>query len=223
MPPTIVSIQVGMPRIHGDAGAPDSMDQPWRSGFYKNRIAGRVRVSRTNIFGDGQADLKNHGGIDKAILCYSADHYPTWRELLNIADFPHGAFGENLTIQNLNESSVCIGDTWRVGDVVLQVSQPRQPCWKLGRRWRMEDLPKRVIENGRSGWYVRVLQEGTIEDGMTMNLIDRPNLDWSIARANRLMFHDRANLGDARELSELRFLSDAWRRHFATRVASAAR
>jgi MOSC domain-containing protein YiiM len=217
----IVSIQVGMPQNHGVEGATDPMGQPWRSGFYKYPVAGKVRVGRTNIEGDGQADLKNHGGVDKAILCYSADHYPAWRELLKSDGFPHGAFGENLTIQNLDESTVCIGDTWRLGDVRLQVSQPRQPCWKLGRRWRMEDLPQRVIENGRSGWYVRVLEEGIIEAGMTVELIERPNPGWAIARANRLMFHDRENLEDARELSQLRFLSNAWRRHFATRVASA--
>jgi len=215
----IASIQVGTPQDYGVEGAADPMDQPWRSGFFKRPVSGKVRVGPTNIEGGGQADLKNHGGVDKAILCYSADHYAMWRDVLNLRDFPHGAFGENLTIQGLDESSVCIGDTWTVGDVKLQISQPRQPCWKLAWRWKMEDLPNRVIENGKSGWYVRVLQEGTIEAGMAIELLEQPHPEWSIARANRLMFHERENLDDARELSELKLLSDSWRRHFANRVA----
>ena len=155
MTPTIVSIQVGLPSMHGIEGAADPMDQPWHSGFFKETVSGHVHVGKLNLDGDGQADLKNHGGPDKAILCYSADHYPHWKNLLNLTVFPYGAFGENLTIAGLDEQTIFIGDVWRVGDVQIQVSQPRQPCWKLAYRWKMPELPEWVIENGKSGWYVR--------------------------------------------------------------------
>ena len=114
------------------------------------------------IAGDQQADRENHGGLDKAVLAYSADHYAFWRVHLNLPDMPHGGFGENLTIAGLDESSVCIGDRWQAGNVVFEVSQPRQPCWKMGRRWNIADLPKQVIQNGKSGWYLRVLVEGEL-------------------------------------------------------------
>ena len=94
-------------------------------------------------------------------------------------DMPYGAFGENLTIAGLSEESVCIGDIFRIGDVTFEVSQPRQPCWKLARRWRMHELLGLVVRNGRSGWYLRVLEEGWIEAGMPVELIERPNPAWS--------------------------------------------
>ena len=140
----------------------------------RRRCEGRVFVGRTNLVGDGQADLENHGGIDKAVLAYSADHYPKWRRELSLPDMPYGAFGENLTISGLSEESVCIGDTLRIGTVTFEVSQPRQPCWKLARRWRMHELTGLVVRNGRSGWYLRVLEEGWIEASMPVMLIGPP-------------------------------------------------
>jgi len=158
VPPTILcSIQVAVPRSYGREDAADEHDQPWTTGFYKTPVEGSVFVATMNLAGDGQADLKNHGGADKAVLAYSADHYPQWRDELRIPEMPHGAFGENLTISGLSEKSVCIGDIFRIGKVTFQVSQPRQPCWKLARRWRMHELVRFVVHNGRSGWYLRVL------------------------------------------------------------------
>jgi MOSC domain-containing protein YiiM len=160
---TLDSIQVGMPTSYGSEDAANVHDKPWTTGFFKQPIEGLVFVGKTNIAGDGQADLYNHGGVDKAVLAYSADHYPKWREELRLPEMPHGAFGENLTIAGLNEGSVCIGDIFRIGPVTFEVSQPRQPCWKLARRWRMHELTGLVVRNGRSGWYLRVLEEGWIE------------------------------------------------------------
>lgn len=206
------SIQVGQPRTIVDDYGRGEEDRVWFSGFFKQPVAGPRRVHLVGIEGDGQADLVNHGGADKAILAYSLDHYGDWKQQLGIADFPAGAFGENLSVTGTNESQVCIGDVWQIGPVRLQVSQPRQPCWKLGRRWGRKDLPARVIENGRSGWYLRVLQEGVIEAPSTVELIDRPCPEWPIAAVNRIMFHDRDDMETMRALSECEHLAASLRR-----------
>jgi MOSC domain-containing protein YiiM len=208
--PSLASIQVGVPTSYGSDEAPDPHDKAWTTGFYKRPVEGRVFAGATNILGDGQADMKHHGGIDKAVLAYSADHYPAWRDNLRLPDMPHGAFGENLTIRGLSEELVCIGDILRIGPVTFEVSQPRQPCWKLARRWRMHELVALVVRNGRSGWYLRVLQEGWIEAGLSVELIERPNPAWSIARANRIMHHRRTDVSLTLELSEVPRLAKSW-------------
>ncbi len=208
--PTIVSIQVGQPQTHGTPDAADPMDQTWTSAIFKEPVDGPVRVGRTKIEGDGQANPESHGGTDKAVLAYSADHYPQWRETLSIADLPYGAFGENLTIAGQTESDVCIGDIWQAGEVRFEVSQPRQPCWKLARRWRIRDLPKLVVQTGRAGWYLRVLQEGMIEAGVDIELIDRPHKKWTIARANEALY-GQLNRVAVVELASLPELADSWK------------
>jgi MOSC domain-containing protein YiiM len=179
--PILLSIQVGPPRSFGIPGASDPMDRPWTTGFYKEPTVGPVLVGRTNLEGDGQADLVNHGGPDKAVLAYSADHYPAWRSELAKPDLPFGAFGENFTVVGQTEADVCIGDRWTVGEVRLEVSQPRLPCWKLARRWRIKDLALRVDRTGRSGWYFRVLAEGQVTTGQSWRLEERPFPDWTVA------------------------------------------
>ena len=206
----LYSVQAGMPKSYGFEDAADPHDKSWTTGFFKSPIEGPVFVGSTNLTGDGQADLKNHGGVDKAVLAYSADHYPKWREELPLPDMPCGAFGENLTIAGLSEESVCIGDVFRVGEVVFEVSQPRQPCWKLARRWRMHDLTGLVVGNGRSGWYLRVLDQGSVEAGMPVTLIERPNPAWSIARANVILHHRRTDLALTLELADVPRLADSW-------------
>jgi MOSC domain-containing protein YiiM len=143
-------------------------------------------------------------------LAYSADHYPNWRDELNMPEMPHGAFGENLTIAGLSEESVCIGDVLRIGPVTFEVSQPRQPCWKLARRWRMHTLTGMVVRNGRTGWYLRVLEEGYIENGMPVALIDRPNPEWQIERANHILHHSRTDLPLTLALAGVPGLSNSW-------------
>lgn len=204
------SIQVGMPRDYGFEDAADIHDKPWTTGFFKTPINGPVFVGKTNLTGDGQADLKNHGGIDKAVLAYSAEHYPKWRDELGKPDLPFGAFGENLTISGMTEGLACIGDIFRVGEVTFEVSQPRQPCWKLARRWRMHELTGLVVRNGRSGWYLRVMEEGQIEAGMPVELLDRPNPTWTIARANEILHHQRADLQLTLELAAVPRLANSW-------------
>jgi MOSC domain-containing protein YiiM len=207
---TLRSIQVGMPTHYGLENAPDVHDRPWTTGFYKAPVEGPVVVGKTNIAGDGQADLFNHGGADKAVLAYSADHYPKWREELRLPEMPFGAFGENLTIAGLSEESVCIGDIYQIGTATFEVSQPRQPCWKLARRWRMHELTAIVVRNSRSGWYLRVLNEGSIAAGMPVTLLERPNEDWTIARANAIMNHRQRDFSETLALANVPKLAASW-------------
>src|SRR3954447_26270036 len=143
-----MSIQLGRPASMGEPGVADPLLRPWTSGIVKWPRAGKVWLGRTNLEGDGQADNRNHGGPEKAILAFSAGHYPVWREELARPDLPFGAFGENFTIDGQGEAAVCVGDVYLVGGATVQVSQPRQPCWKLARRWGLKDLPARVQQTG---------------------------------------------------------------------------
>jgi MOSC domain-containing protein YiiM len=205
--PMLASIQVSVPRSFGREGAADPMDRPWTTSFFKEPVHGPVLLRRKNLEGDGQADLVHHGGPDKAVLAYSAEHYPAWRQAMNNPSLPFGAFGENLT-----EAEVCIGDTWQVGgEAVVQVSQPRQPCWKLARRWRIKSLALDVQRTGRTGWYFRVLTEGIVAAGMRLVLQERPFPDWPVERANRVMHTERSVTAAAWELAALPLLSDNWR------------
>jgi MOSC domain-containing protein YiiM len=209
-PAVLCSIQVGTPKNYGVEGAVDAHDMPWTTGFFKMPVDGPVFVGATNLAGDGQADLKNHGGVDKAVLAYSAGHYPKWRDELRIPDLPFGAFGENLTVAGLSEESICIGDIFRIGKVIFEVSQPRQPCWKLARRWRMHELTALVVRNGRSGWYLRVLEQGWIEAQMPVALVERPNPLWTIARANEILHHRKTDLYLTLKLADVPRLADSW-------------
>jgi MOSC domain-containing protein YiiM len=180
----LVSIQVGQPRFHGpDVGLPEALDHRWHSAFFKEPVAGPVMVHTTHVEGDRQADPRVHGGPEMAVLAYSADHYPGWREELGIAEMGPGGFAENFTISGQDELSVYIGDVYRVGAATVQVSQPRGPCYKISYRWKRPDLLARCEANGHHGWYLRVLEEGLVEAGRPVDLRERPNPDWSVRRA----------------------------------------
>jgi MOSC domain-containing protein YiiM len=214
----IATVQVGLPQTLGRDDAPDPMDRPWTTGFFKQPVAGPLWLGTTHLAGDGQADLKNHGGVDKAVLAYSAAHYDYWRSHLNLPNLLYGAFGENFTIVGQTEADVCVGDTYAVGEARVQVSQPRKPCWKLSRRWRIADLAQQVLFNGRSGWYFRVLQEGQVAPGQEMQLCDRPYPEWTIARAHQIMHHDRNDRAAAIALANCPLLSDNWREKLLQRT-----
>lgn len=218
MQPRLVSTQVGQPQALGTPGAEDPLDRPWTSGFIKLPVAGPVWLTTTNLTGDAQADLAHHGGPEKAVLAYSADHYDAWRERLRRPDLPHGAFGENFTVAGITEEAVCIGDVWQFGDAIVQVSQPRQPCWKLSRRWRLKTLALQVQETGQTGWYFRVLQEGSVATGLVPKLSERPHPQWSVAKANRVMHSDKHDLVAAAELAALPELAMNWRVTLSRRV-----
>jgi len=208
--PTILSIQVGRPRRLVTRG------QPWVSAIYKEAVDGPVQLGAQNIAGDEQA-WEGHGGPDQAVLAYAAEWYPLWRHELERDDISFGGFGENLTVSGLNEFSVCIGDVYVLPDhcnairARVQVSQPRQPCSKLTRRWDCPDLAKRVQRTNRTGWYFRVLEEGQLQAPMIMRLEDRPHPGWTIARASEAMTRRMRSVDDAHELASLAALSSSWR------------
>lgn len=208
--PVLISIQVGQPRWIGKDGAADG-ERPVLTAFIKEPVPGAVRVSPTGLAGDRQADERNHGGSHMALLAYAAAHYPRWHEELGRPDMTPGSFAENLTIDGLDEATVCIGDTYAIGEVRLQVSQPRQPCFKISRRWQLPDLTKRVEVTGRTGWYSRVMTEGTIEAGTPVVLIERPYPEWTIARTHAVRRNASRNPGAAAALAACTLLSPTWR------------
>jgi len=216
----LLSVQVGVPRTLGRAAATDPMDTVWTTGFFKEPVAGSVRLGRTNLAGDGQADLQNHGGPEKAVNVYPAEHYPYWERELGLAALPRGAFGENFTTEGLLEADVCVGDVFEIGDALVQLSQPRQPCWKLARRWRVKDLALRVQQTGRTGWYFRVLREGHIRAGARLRLTERPHPEWTVAAANEVMHHREHDAEAASALAACPALSVRWRESLARRAAT---
>jgi MOSC domain-containing protein YiiM len=216
--PVVVSLQVSRPATYVHAGHADGNAGRWTTAFFKTPIDGSVHVGPLGLAGDEQADQVHHGGPDKAVLAYSADHYTYWRQHLALPDMPHGGFGENLTIGGCDETTVCIGDSWRAGDVLFQVSQPRQPCWKMSRRWQVADLAKQVIANGKSGWYLRVLAAGELSPGTSLELVARLHADWPVARASQVMYRGKDDLTATRALASLPELSAAWKETLGQRV-----
>ncbi len=163
----ILSVNVGLPR-----------EVKWRNltvktAIFKQPVGGPVAVASLNLGGDRQADLTVHGGADKAIYAYPAEHYPFWREQLPATPISPGQFGENLTTEGLAEDTLNIGDVLRVGSAVLMVTQPRMPCYKLQLRFERDDIIKRFLESRRSGFYFSVVDEGTVEAGSPIELLSR--------------------------------------------------
>jgi MOSC domain-containing protein YiiM len=187
------------------------MDKPWRSAIFKSPVAGPVALIAMGLEGDAQADRRHHGGLDMAVLACSADRLAAWREELDRDDIGPGAFGENLTVAGLDEATVCIGDRFAIGPARLEVSQPRVPCWKLDRRWRMTDLSARVDAKIAGGWYLRVLEEGRIEAGMAVKLIERPHPEWTVARAYAMRRAKGRDLEAAARLAAVAALAPQWR------------
>ena len=192
------------------------------SGIAKTPVDRPLRLGPEGFEGDEQGDRKLHGGPEKAVHHYAAEHYPVWRgELgalpaLGIA----GGFGENLSTTGLTEATVAVGDIFRLGTALIQVSQGRQPCWKLNRRFGIADMAARVQKTGRTGWYYRVLETGTVAPGDAMTLIDRAAPDWTLHRLWRAFYIDRLNRGELTGMAELAVLSEGWRSRAARRLQS---
>ena len=172
----LLSIQIGTPKSYTDEQG------TWETAFFKDTVEGSVFLGKLGLAGDAVANTKHHGGPEQAVLIYGAVNYPRWQAELG-KEFPFGGFAENLTMSGLDEAMVCIGDIYQIGPVKLQVTRPRIPCWKIARRWGMPDLTKRVSQTGRTGWYCRVLEEGEIEAGLLVELLERPNLEQTVAQA----------------------------------------
>ncbi|WP_338871727.1 MOSC domain-containing protein [Myxococcus stipitatus] len=214
--PRILSLHVGQPREMGTPGAADPLERPWTSGIFKEPVQGPVWLSRTGLAGDGQADLRVHGGPEKAVFAYASAHHAFWRERLGREDLGPGAFGENWVLSGGAEDSVCIGDVLKVGSARVQVSQPRQPCWKPARRWRSKELSLLIQQTGRTGWYYRVLEEGEVRAGDTLELVERPFPRFTIAFANHAMHGQHPE--DAAALVDCALLTPRWRESLQRRV-----
>ena len=166
-PMRIVSVNVGRPRT-----------VTWRgrsvtTAIFKDPVPGRVPVRQLNLKGDGQADLSVHGGTDKAVYVYSAEHYADWRRELADLELPWGMFGENLTVEGLREDDVCVGDRLRFGSAEGLVTQPCLPCYKLGVRFGRDDIVKRFLASGRTGFYLAVTREGDVGVGDPVEVLAR--------------------------------------------------
>ncbi|MCP3772374.1 MOSC domain-containing protein [Paenibacillus sp. MZ04-78.2] len=207
----IVSLNVGRPQ-----SVPFEKKEV-STGIYKHPVAGEVFLSSLNFDGDGQADLVHHGGKDKAVCVYPYEHYAYWTERLG-RELQYGAFGENLTTQGLLEDDVCIGDTFQAGGAVLQVSQPRQPCFKLSVKYGVPELPLWVQNTGYTGYYFRVLQEGNVAAGDELILLERHLNGRTVTFANRMMHHEKQNLEGMRAMLAVDRLSDSWRKTFDKRL-----
>jgi MOSC domain-containing protein YiiM len=179
------------------------------SGISKNQVNRSIFVTTEGLAGDEQADLVNHGGPDKAICVYSFDHYPHWENVLH-RTLPYGSFGENFTVRNMREGEVHIGDSFRIGEALVQISQPRQPCWKLAMRWGLEELPFLVTESGTTGFYFRVLQPGEVAAGDELVRVETHPAHITVTEANRLMHKDKDDVGGIRRLLAVQELSISW-------------
>lgn len=211
-------IFVGQPITIGEQGAKDPMERLWESGIFKEEVEVPVFVGFTNIEGDGQADLKHHGGPEKAVFVYPSEHYLYWNKHVQEVKMHAGGMGENFSTVELSEDGVCIGDTYEIGEAVVQVSQPRQPCWKPARRFKQKNLALLIQNSGRTGWYFRVLKEGQVKKGQTFRLIERPFPEWTIATCNSIMHEDKKNIELARKLANCPLLAPNWRETLHNRV-----
>lgn len=207
----VVSIQIGEVRPLVVPSSGGRGDRWVDSGIAKERQKGPVRCETHGLVGDHQADLQVHGGVDKAVLAYSEDHFPHWAEAWGRPVAP-GAFGENLTLRGVKETNVCIGDRFRLGGCLLEVSQPRQPCYKLAAYQRRPELVRMVIATGYSGWYFRVVEPGPVEAGESLELRERPWPQWSIAQANSVLYGKTIDSAAVTELFLIPQLSSAWKR-----------
>jgi MOSC domain-containing protein YiiM len=171
----LVSVNVGVPKKIRVGG------REIYTGIYKSAVPGRVVVRRLNIDGDRQADLRVHGGERKAVYAYPVEHYPFWGSVYPEMELPWGAFGENLTTSGMIESSVRVGDQFRIGSAILQVTQPRSPCYKLAAKFDDEEILETFVSSGRSGFYFSVIQEGEIEAGNQIELVHRDPAALTIA------------------------------------------
>lgn len=216
--PFVHKILTGKVKQLGTPDALNRMDRPWKSGMFKIETDGPLWLERTGLKGDEVADKKNHGGPEKAVFAYPIKHYDYWKKDLELDLIDVGAMGENLAVLDMDECSVCVGDTYQLGDSIIQVSQPRRPCWKPARRFRVIDFALRIQNSGRTGWYFRVLKEGYVQSGIELKLIERPHPEWTIAACNDVMYVHKDNRRLAEELATCELLSENWRRSLKKRI-----
>jgi len=192
------------------------------SGIVKLPVDRSLALGPEGLEGDEQADRRVHGGVEKAVHQYPFDHYAAWQAELGAlpALAAPGGFGENISTSGLTEATVAVGDIFRLGSALLQVSQGRQPCWKLNRRFDTPDMARRVQQSGRTGWYYRVLAPGTVAPGDQLELVDRIAPDWTLHRLWHALYVDRLNKGELQGIAALGVLAEGWRKYAVRRLDS---
>ena len=212
----MTSVRIGRSESFGPDGQ--------ASAIRKQAVNTRIALDSLGLAGDQQGDPLHHGGTDKALHHYPGEHYASWREELaaRASEFEVGGFGENISTLGLIEADVCVGDVFRLGSATIQVSQVRQPCWKLNLRFGVADMARRVQDNGRTGWYYRVLQAGEIGAGDTLRRIERPHPDWPLTRLLAVLYRDCLDRDALAALAGLDALASNCRELGARRLATGA-
>ena len=211
----IVSLNVGLPREvmwHGRAVT---------TGIFKEPVAGRVALRKLDLDGDGQADLTVHGGEYKAVYCYPLAHYDYWKKELPGRKLPMGMFGENFTTDGLSEDSVHLGDRFLVGSAEVVVTQPRLPCYKLGLKFQSDDMVRRFLASGRSGFYLGVTREGEVGAGDEIKVISRDENAVPVSEITRLYIAKRYDGEDVKSLRralQVAALPESWKEYFRERL-----
>ena len=220
-PRPIEALLTGRARPVSAAGAVEVL-----SGIGKQARQGALWLALDGLEGDEQGDRVYHGGPEKALHHYAAEHYPQWRDWYPASPVPYaaGAFGENISTHGMSERDVHIGDVLRVGETLVQVSQGRQPCFRVNLRFNRPDAALALQSSGHTGWYYRVLREGWLAAGDVFELVDRPCPDWPLARAIAAMFPSEPGAAGLRDewlaASQLAPLVPRWRTTFERRLAS---
>jgi MOSC domain-containing protein YiiM len=208
----VISVNVGVPReIHYNG-------RRIRTCIFKEPVSGPVAVHTLHLEGDRQADHRVHGGPDKAIYVYPAEHYDYWRAEFPDKPCPFGWFGENLTTEGLLETSIYIGDRLRIGTAEFQVTTPRVPCFKLEAKFERDDMIKRFLASRRSGFYFRVLQEGELTAGSQIEVIGRDPARIPVSEIARLQASGDDDLEGLRRAAESPALIESWRATFRERI-----
>ena len=201
----IVSVNVGLPRQVIWKGL------PVETGIFKRPVEGAVEVEALNLAGDRQADLTVHGGYEKAVYAYPAEHYPYWRQELPEVSLSWGHFGENLTTEGLLETDLHIGDRLRAGSAVLVVTQPRMPCYKLALRFQRDDMVQRFLASGRSGFYFSVAEPGEVSAGAEIEVLRRDPSRVTVAEIVQLYLGQERDPGLLERAVKVAALPESWR------------
>jgi MOSC domain-containing protein YiiM len=205
----LLSVNVARPRAIQVGG------REVKTGIYKEPVTGRVPVRRHNLDGDAQADLRVHGGEHKAVYAYPFEHYPQWEHELGRSGFTPGMFGENLTVSGATEEMICVGDTLRIGTAVLQVTHPRTPCFKLAHKFGRPQFIKEFLLSGRSGYYLRIVDEGELGAGDAIEFVSRDPQRVTVRGLLGLTDLKEINLDLAARAMQVEALPASWREDVA--------
>jgi MOSC domain-containing protein YiiM len=206
----IINFAIGLPKT-----MPYGNQKEMETGICKNKTE-EAFLTKEGFCGDGVANLKYHGGPDRAICIYPHEHYRLWEQEFDIS-LPPSAFGENLTVTNMLERDVCIGDVYQLGEAVIQVTQGRIPCSTITRRMNVQGLLKRIAETGYTGYFCRVLKEGTVRHHSNIQLMKRHPQQVSILFANEIYFHRQTDVEGIKKVLEVQELANQWRESLAGR------